>query len=175
MLGARRHASANRQLVQTMPPPRATSYSAPISIIGSSAAGTASPGRRASDRPSSRPASVIAWRSSLRANAGEDVVAPHRVADLQRAGGQAVDLGRLSRQATPSLDFEVTKRDKPLEMIEGDRAVDARGARHVVDAPRLAVGVEAKEDVAAGEIPERAQRALHVRRHDMVLFARGAI
>jgi hypothetical protein len=39
-------------------------------------------------------------------------------------------------------------------MLEGDGPVDTRLPRNVIDAARLAVGIEPKEDVAPGEVFE---------------------
>jgi diguanylate cyclase (GGDEF)-like protein len=44
--------------------------------------------------------------------------------------------------------------------------MNTRFARNVVDAARLAVGVEAKQDVASREVSKRPEGALHVRGHD---------
>jgi len=40
---------------------------------------------------------------------GEHVISPHRVADLDRAAGEPVDLGGLADQATPALDIDPAK------------------------------------------------------------------
>ena len=66
------------------------------------------------------------------------------------------------RQATPPLHFQISEGDKALEVVEGDRAVNAGRARDLVHAARFSFGVEAKEDVAPGEVAERSKSAVHV-------------
>jgi len=50
-----------------------------------------------------------------------------------------------------------------LKEVEGDRAVNAGRTRDLVHAARFSFGVEAKEDVAPGEVAERSKSAVHVR------------
>src|SRR5690348_191828 len=120
--------------------------------------GDVRPGEPAAQRPPRRvhrlPA-VGLGAEGPRERLGEDVVAPHRVADLDRAGVETVDLGRPAGQAAPSLYLEVAQCDQALEVVEGDRAMHACRAGHVLDAARLAVGVEAEEDVAPREVAQR--------------------
>src|SRR6267378_1322673 len=96
---------------------------------------------------------------------GKDVVSTHRVADLHWAGGEPVDLGRLAGKATPALALEISERNQPLQVLESDRAVDAGFSGNLIDASGLAVGIEPEQDVAAGEVSERSEGALHVCRH----------
>jgi hypothetical protein len=91
------------------------------------------------------------------------------MADLNRPGGQAIDLGRLPGQAPATLGFKVAKRDQALEVLEGDRAMDPDGAGDVLDTSWLPVGIEAEQDVASGEIPEGAERPLHLRSHEWMI------
>src|SRR4051812_18660886 len=87
------------------------------------------------------------------------------MADLHRTAAERVDLRRLTGQATPTRHVEVAERDQALEMLEGHGSVHPRLAGHFLYAARLAIGVEAKQDVAAREVTQRPQGALHVPSH----------
>ncbi len=96
---------------------------------------------------------------------GKDVVSAHRVTDLDRTGGEPVDLGRLAWEPTPALGIEISERNQALQVLERNRAVDVGFASHLLDTSRFAVGIEPEEDVATGEISERPKGALHVCSH----------
>ena len=87
------------------------------------------------------------------------------MADLHRAGGEAVDLRRLPWQAAPPLALQVAQGNQPLEVLEGDRTVHACSFGDLIHAAWFPVCVEAEQDVAAGEISKRAEGALHIRGH----------
>src|ERR671934_339332 len=100
-----------------------------------------------------------------RESLGKHVVTPHRVADLDRPRGKSVDLGRLARQTAPAFGLQVAEGDQSLKVFESHRTVDTGHLRHLVNAPRLSVRVEAQQDVAAGEVAEGAEGTLHVLSH----------
>src|SRR6266702_1471405 len=96
---------------------------------------------------------------------GQHVVPAHRVADLNRAGGEAIDLGRLADQTPAALDLQVAESHQSLQVLERHRTMDAGHLGDVIYRAWLPVGVEAKQDVAPGEVAKRAKGTLHVGCH----------
>src|SRR5438445_7553234 len=98
--------------------------------------------------PDRDPATVTQGLERSPERLGQDVVSPHGVADLHRAGGEAVDLRRLPWQAAPPLALQVAQGNQPLEVLEGDRTVHACSFGDLIHAAWFPVCVEAEQDVA---------------------------
>src|SRR3989440_8835654 len=91
-----------------------------------------------------------------------DVVPPHRMADLHRSARQLVDLRRLAGESAPVSDFKVAECNQAFQVLEGNRAMNTSLAGNIFHAARLAVRIEAEQDVAPGEIAQSAERGLPV-------------
>ena len=59
-------------------------------------------------------------------------------------------------------DFKVAEGNQAFQVLEGNRAVNTSLAGNIFHAARLAVRVEAEQDVAPREIAQSAKCALHV-------------
>src|SRR5207245_10259521 len=75
-----------------------------------------------------------------------DVVAAHRMADLDGPAGELVDLGRFARQAAPMRHLQVAERKQTFQVLEGNRPMNPSLTRYVLDAPWLAIGIEPEKD-----------------------------